>query len=380
MSLQLFFLQKILIIRFSSIGDIVLTSPVIRCLKLQIGAEVHFLTKKPFVSLLENNPHITKVLAIEKSVGEVLPILRKKKYDYIIDLHHNLRTFIIKWRLPFVKSYAFKKLNFEKWLLTNFKLNRLPKAHIADRYLETVKPLGVENDGQGLDFFLSPAPSRGGEVEEKYFRVRDKEGKALEYIALPIGAGRKTKALTIPKIVQICQKINYPIVLLGGKQEMEKAKAIGKLLLEFPPPNPLQRKASCQNKSLVDVEDRESKIEKNPNQVINLVGKCNLLESAAIVKNAKVVLTGDTGLMHIAAAFHKPIVSIWGNTVPEFGMTPYYPKNMDLNTIVEVKNLPCRPCSKIGYDDCPKGHFKCIKALDNRIIINKLQEIIAHLR
>ena len=292
----------------------------------------------------------------------MLPNLRKEKYDYIIDLHHNLRTFLIKWRLPFVKNYAFKKLNFEKWLFVNFKINRLPKTHIVDRYLETVKSLGVKNDGQGLDFFLPkdlqdlvalnqnflpPTPFRRGEAG--YITSRDRE--ALGYIALPIGAGRKTKALTIKKIIHICQKINYPIVLLGGKQEIQKAEAI---------------------ETIINATE-------GAENMINLVGKCNLLESAAIVKNAKAVLTGDTGLMHIAAAFHKPIISIWGNTVPEFGMTPYYPKGMDLNSIMEVKNLPCRPCSKIGYADCPKGHFKCIEGLDDRIIVDKLQQLIANL-
>ena len=353
-------MPKILIIRFSSIGDIVLTSPVIRCLKLQTGAEIHYLTKQPFVALLKNNPHVSKVFAIDKRVGEVLPALRREKYDYIIDLHHNLRTFILKCRLPFVKSYAFKKLNFEKWLFVNFKINRLPKKHIVDRYLETVKSLGVKNDGQGLDFFLPedllnppesvragfqnlvnlktnflpPTPSRGGEV--------------IEYIAFPIGAGRKTKALTIPKIVHICQNINYPIILLGGKQEVPKAEAIETII----------------------------KATEGAENIVNLVGKCSLIESAAIVKNAKVVLTGDTGLMHIAAAFHKPIISIWGNTVPEFGMTPYYPRGMDLNTIMEVKNLPCRPCSKIGYTDCPKGHFKCIENLEVAELKFQLNQVI----
>ncbi len=330
--------KKILIIRFSSIGDIVLTSPVIRCLKLQIGAEIHYLTKQPFVTLLENNPHVSKVFAIEKRVGEVLPILRQEKYDYIIDLHHNLRTFLIKWRLPFVKSYAFKKLNFEKWLLTNFKINRLPTTHIVDRYLETVKPLDVKNDGKGLDFFLGTAIPNSKNLV--YL-------KSTTYIALPIGAGRKTKALTIEKIVNICQKINCRVVLLGGKQEIKKANYIETII-----------KAT---------EGKEN--------LVNLVGKCSLLESAAIVKNAKVVLTGDTGLMHIAAAFHKPIISIWGNTVPEFGMTPYYPKGMDLNTIMEVKDLPCRPCSKIGFEDCPKGHFKCIEQLEVATVIKQIKEL-----
>ena len=111
-------------------------------------------TNPLFKSLLSNNPHISKVYTIEKRIGEVIGELRKEQYDYIIDLHHNLRTFLIKCRLPFVKKYAFKKLNFEKWLLTNFKINRLPTTHIVDRYLETVKPLGVKNDEQGLDFFL----------------------------------------------------------------------------------------------------------------------------------------------------------------------------------------------------------------------------------
>ncbi|MFK7978842.1 MAG: glycosyltransferase family 9 protein [Saprospiraceae bacterium] len=333
--------KKILIIRFSSIGDIVLTSPVIRCLKLQTGAEIHYLTKIPFATILETNPHISKVYAIQKGIGEVIAELKKEKYDYIIDLHHNLRTFLIKCRLPFVKNYAFKKLNFEKWLLTNFKINRLPTMHIVDRYLETVKPLGVKNDGEGLDFFLNP----------DLLNLQDLVNlKPIpkNYIALPIGAGRKTKALTIEKIVHVCQKINYPVVLLGGKQEIKKANYIATI-----------------------IEATEGK-----ENLVNLVGQCSLLASAAIVKNAKVVLTGDTGLMHIAAAFQKPIISIWGNTVPEFGMYPYYPTGMDLNRTIEVKALPCRPCSKIGYDDCPKGHFKCIEQLSVMEIIAQLKNFI----
>ena len=147
--------------------------------------------------------------------------------------------------------------------------------------------------------------------------------------------------MTISKIIHICQKINHPIVLLGGNQEIQKAEAIETII----------------------------KATEGIKNIVNLVGKCSLLESAAIVKHAKVVLTGDTGLMHIAAAFHKPIISIWGNTVPEFGMYPYYPQGMDLNKTIEVKNLPCRPCSKIGYNDCPKGHFKCIEQLEVAEII-----------
>lgn len=338
---NLVILSKILIIRFSSIGDIVLTSPVIRCLKEQKKAEIHYLTKAPFAPILTTNPHISKVYTIQKMVSEVLPALRQEKYDYIIDLHHNLRTFLIKWSLPFVKSYAFKKLNFEKWLLTNFKINRLPQQHIVDRYLETVKPLGVKNDGNGLDFFLN-------EDLLKFQNLVNLNTSLIPYIAIPIGAGKNTKALTIEKIINICQGINYPVVLLGGKQEIKKGEAI---------------------ETIIKATEGQEKL-------TNLVGKCSLLESAAIVKNAKLVLTGDTGLMHIAAAFQKPIISIWGNTVPEFGMYPYYPKGMNLNTIIEVQNLSCRPCSKIGYDDCPKGHFKCIDKLEIGQIVGAINSLM----
>jgi len=331
-----------LIIRFSSIGDIVLTSPVIRCLKLQTGAEIHYLTKAPFAPILTNNPYISKVYTIEKRVGEVLVDLRREQYDFIIDLHHNLRTFLLKCSLPFVKKYAFKKLNFEKWLLVNFKINRLPNQHIVDRYLATIKPLGVKNDGQGLDFFLDSDLLN-------FQNLVNLKSLPINYIALPIGAGRKTKALTIEKIVNICQGINFPIVLLGGKQEIKKANYIQTI-----------------------IEATEGK-----ENLTNLVGKCSLLASAAIVKNAKVVLTGDTGLMHIAAAFRKPIISIWGNTVPEFGMYPYYPKGIDLNRTMEVPKLPCRPCSKIGFADCPKGHFKCIEELNISKITEQLKTLLA---
>ena len=248
------------------------------------------MAKQPFAQILESNPYISKVYTIQKRVGEVLPELRKEKYDYIIDLHHNLRSFLVKWNLPFVKTISFKKLNFEKWLLVNFKINRLSKKHIVDRYLDTVKRLGVVNDGQGLDFFLEdPLPSNLPRAP---------------FVVIPIGTGKNTKSLTVEKIITICKSINYTIILLGGEIEIEKGKLIEKALKK---------------------------------EIHNFVGKCSLSISAAIIKEARVVLTGDTGLMHIAAAFHKPIISIWGNTVPEFGMVPYYPKGMNLNKTFEVK-------------------------------------------
>src|SRR4051812_37393796 len=145
--------MKFLIIRFSSIGDIVLTTPVIRCLKQQVaGAEVHYLTKRGFKAVLENNPYIDKLHLLGDDLDETILQLQRENFDYIIDLHKNLRTLKVKRGLNKVKSVSFNKLNIQKWFLTAFKINMLPTVHIVDRYLQTIKKFGVENDGKGLDY------------------------------------------------------------------------------------------------------------------------------------------------------------------------------------------------------------------------------------
>ncbi len=139
--------MKFLIVRFSSIGDIVLTTPVIRCLKQQLAdSEVHFLTKKIFRSIIENNPNVDKHHLLDNDLDEVINDLKKENFDYIIDLHNNLRTLKVKRALRKVPSFSFNKLNIEKWLLTALKINVMPKVHIVDRYLETLKTFCVKND------------------------------------------------------------------------------------------------------------------------------------------------------------------------------------------------------------------------------------------
>lgn len=319
--------KKFLLIRFSAIGDIVLTSPVIRCIKQQLGAEIHFLSKNAYRPILATNPYIDKIYTIKKRVGEVASQLRQEQYDSIIDLHKNLRSFLVKLNLPFTKSYSFNKLNFEKWLLVNFKINRLPKKHLVDRYFEALQPLGIQNDGAGLDFFLHQSDQALPVTLPR------------EFTAVVIGAGRNTKAPTIQKWIAIIKGCSEAIVLLGGPAEKEKAAK----LIE-----------AC------SLEIRST--------ITNLVGQINLQQSAYCIQQADKVITGDTGLMHIAAAFHKPIVSIWGNTVPAFGMYPYYGAQVDQNRVVEVKGLACRPCSKIGFDVCPQGHFKCMEKIDTTFL------------
>lgn len=303
---------KFLILRFSSIGDIVLTTPVMRCIKAQYpDAEVHFATKKQFKVLVENNPYIDKYYLLEKSLNQFIKTLQSEDYDYVVDLHNNLRTSIIKLRLA-KKSFSFDKLNFKKWLLVTLKIDQMPDVHIVDRYLKTVESLGVKNDLKGLDYFIPE---------------KDKVQINATYVAFAIGGQHFTKKLPTNKIIEVCQKINEKIILLGGKEDILAAEEIEKALGD---------------------------------KIINACGKYNLNQSASLVQQADYIITHDTGLMHIASALKKKVISIWGNTVPEFGMYPYLTEFK----IIENKELSCRPCSKIGYNKCPKEHFKCMNELN----------------
>ncbi len=323
---------KFLIIRFSSIGDIVLTTPVLRNLKNQVeGAEIHYLTKPQFTSILENNPNIDKVHVLKESFSETVNELKYEHFDYIIDLHRNIRTARFKNRLKII-SFSFNKLNWEKWLLVNFKKNKLPNVHIVDRYLDTLKVFDVENDKLGLEYYIP----EHDEVDPLSISNDFKKG----YVGVVVGAYHNTKKLTKEKLISVCRKIDKPVLLIGGPDNKEEGEAI---------------------KEAVGKD------------IYNACGGYNINQSASLVKQANVILTPDTGLMHIASAFKRKIISVWGNTIPEFGMYPYVP-NPSSETI-EVKGLSCRPCSKIGFKECPKKHFKCINDLDEDYIVEKIKNL-----
>lgn len=318
---------KFLIIRFSSIGDIVLTTPVVRNLKEQCdGAEIHYLTKEQYKGILEHNPYVDKIHTLKNSLNELILELKNEHFHYVIDLHNNLRTARVKLKLHTV-SFKFNKLNKEKWMMVNFKKNKLPDIHIVDRYLETVNFFIDKNDQRGLDFFIP-------EKDEVKIISLPKTHQN-NYIAFAIGAQHSTKRLPDEKIISICKKINKPIILLGDKNDAIVAEKV------------------------------KSQIGEN---IYNACGIYNLNQSSSIVEQAKIVISHDTGLMHIAAAFKKQIISIWGNTIPEFGMYPYL--SNEKSEIVEVKGLKCRPCSKIGYKKCPKNHFKCMSEIDEERIVD----------
>ena len=316
-------MAKILIIRFSSIGDIVLTTPVVRALKRDAHAEVHFITKKKFADVLNHNPNIDTVYTFENEITEVLPQLKSENYDYLIDLHKNLRSARLKNALN-IPSRTFNKLNVEKWLRVVLKFDILPKVHIVERYFEAVKFLNLKYDGQGLDYFIT------NEDRKAVDRLPDSHKNG--YMAFVIGGAHYTKQIPEEQLIKLINDSPMPVVLLGSKADSKKAGIILKSTGE---------------------------------KAFDATGQFSLNESAAIIERAKKVITSDTGLMHIAAAFGKEIISVWGNTIPEFGMYPLLPKGEEgKSKIMEVKGLRCRPCSKIGYDRCPKGHFKCMVDID----------------
>ena len=323
-------LKKVLLIRFSSIGDIVLTTPVVRCIKQQLpDVELHVLTKASYRPIYAANPYINKVYELRGNMKELIAALRKEHYDFVVDLHKNWRSLRIKIALH-RPSGSFPKLDFQKFLYTKLKLGSLPNVHIVDRYFKAVEKLGVHNDGQGLDFFFN----EGDEMHYEDLPETFREG----FVAIVIGGQHATKILPEEKVVEVCNELDAPVILVGGPEDAARGERIK---------------------------------EKVGSYVGNSCGSLTVGQSASLLQLADAVITNDTGMMHIAAALRKPIVSVWGNTVPEFGMYPYLPQDMKPAAIVENKILKCRPCDKLGYAKCPKGHFKCMRELDAREIAEK---------
>jgi heptosyltransferase-2 len=322
--------MKILVVRFSSIGDIVLTSPVTRALKLQSEAEVHYLTKEKFAFLLSDNPYVDKVWTLKEELSELIPALKAENFDEIIDLHNNLRTHFLSQKLG-IPCSRFKKLNIQKMWYVWTKQNRLPDVHIVDRYLDACGHLGIQNDGKGLDYFLPegmvsametlPAPWKNG------------------FYAVVIGGQHSGKVMPTDKWINVLSKVEEPVVLLGGPEDMESGSMIQKGAGEH---------------------------------VYNACGMFDLNASASLVRDARFVLSHDTGLMHIAAAFKKDVISIWGATVPEFGMYPYMPGPH--SKCLQPEDYAGLPYSKLGDRKWYKGPFKGWDYLDEERIIRAIKD------
>lgn len=318
--------MKVLIIRLSSIGDIILTSPAVRYAKQNLGAEIHYLTKKAYADLLVKNPNIDKLFLYEGNLNKNIFELKAENYDYIFDLHNNLRSWIIKFRLR-VKSRTLSKNNFQKWLMVKFK-TKIAIQHIIQRYIHTISKGQIPDFDDKMEFYYKHDPKL-----QEFYNLPEK------YYVISLGAMHNTKRMPVDLITRIISETDQKVVLIGGKDMLAEGKAI-----------------SC----------------KFTNKVLNLCGMLSIWQSAQIIENSVLVLTSDTGMMHLAAALNKETHVIWGNTVPEFGMYAYYGKNKSKTYNYEVK-LPCRPCSRIGFDKCPENHFNCMLTQDQNHIISGIK-------
>jgi ADP-heptose:LPS heptosyltransferase len=322
--------MRLLFIRFSAIGDIVLASPALRCAKQQIpGVEIHFLTKKSMKAVSEANPYVDRFHYFDKDLSATIQELKACKFDYIIDLHKNLRTLRIRLALG-VPCLFYNKLSVEKFLLTKFQVNRMADRHISLRSVDALAPLGVVFDGKGLDYFV---PS---EVIQPVFFP---EG----YVALVIGASYATKKLPLESLKVLCSQISHPIVLVGGKEEVADGEALALL---------------------------------DPTRILNTCGTYSLHESALIVQKSKVVISHDTGMLYIACAFEKNVIAIWGATSPALQVEPFMPVDSKAQVFQSiVTDLTCQPCSNFGTKTCPKGHFACMKQQDLPEITRQVEQM-----
>ncbi len=316
---------NILIVRFSSIGDIILTTPVVRCIKDQTGGDIDFLTKSKYKELLVNNPNIREVLTVS-NFSQTIKLLKSRKYDCVIDLQNNLRSLKIRVLLG-IKSYTFSKENVKRYLLIYFGINLLGN-HTVDRYFTSVENLNVYNDKKGLDYFIN------SDKLNIDFNIKQ------DYICWCIGGTYEQKRLSAMQIANVISKINLPVLFLGGSEEKKLSREIVK-------------NGKCKN-------------------VFDFCGETSFEESAYLMQKSRLVLTNDTGMMHIAAAFDVPIISFWGCTKPSLGFYPYQ-ANVKSETI--IAGFSERPCSKHGKY-CRFQSAGCIKEIDEDIILNTVESLL----
>ena len=326
--------MRLLFIRFSSIGDIVLTTPAVRCTKNQIpGVEIHFLTKLSMKDLVIGNPNIDQCHFLDENIDQTIAALKEIPFDYVIDLHQNLRSWKIKKALG-VPAFSYKKLSLQKWLLAKLQINFLPKTHVCDRYIDTLQHFNISNDGKGLDYFFP---------KDYHFQTSNlPTSHQVGFVAFIIGASYLNKKMPVEKWIELAKQIKKPIVLIGGKEDITPASAIAAAVPEF---------------------------------IYNACGKYDLKESASIIQMAQVVVSHDTGFLHVAAAFKKPTITIWGATSPALQFEAYYPTESvtpHYNSI--VPSLNCQPCSKQGENKCPQDHFACMRLQNVNTLASKVSE------
>lgn len=318
--------MRYLIIQLGSRSEVLMTTPLVRVLKTQVeNSELTIVSNHN--ELLQGNPYIDNCMNSNELVDQ-----DEFHFSAVIDLTNSRVSKRISKKSS-RKHYMLDKLKWKEWLLINLKINHFPKKHNVDRIVELVKDLNVKEDLLGLDFFI---PEKD-EVERNWLP----ESHQNEFVVLAMSASHFTKKLPFKRLVELCDKINKPVVLVGD----EKDESLAEQLTEF------------FEKRRINKPYEEGLEELGKKTVIfNGVGKFSFNQSASLIKQSIAVFAYDSEYMHLAAAFNKEVFTIWGNTIAEFGAFPYQTKF----SIFENRNLTCRPCSTKGLDKCPLGHFKCM--------------------
>lgn len=366
--------MKILVIRFSSIGDIVLCTPVFRWLKSNIpNSEIHFVTKSKFKQVVRGNPNLDRVFEWENAADQ--SEMFSTNYDLIIDLHNNLRTRFVKLRFWGVPTRVLSKENVQKILLVIGSKNRLLNYLLKRRWFQSCF-FGFSGDGNSAErsttkpglavtnivvrnlSLLSDLNTDKNGLEPNAndlaldFYVED-PANALElpqkFVALVLGGTYATKQMPLELLLKLLNSLNAKVVLLGGPGESNLAEELVGALKRLEPGAELN--------------------------VLNYCGKLNLNDSAWVASKSSVVVSGDTGMAHIAAALGCNLVMVWGNTVPEFGMVPPVKQGANSHHF-NVLDLDCRPCSKLGFESCPKQHFKCMNDQDSQAIRASMEKYL----
>ena len=339
---------KFLIIRLSSIGDIILTSPFVRVLRNRFpGALIDFVTQSQFTDLLVNNPNIDNIYRYSKRFSKKdLFELKFKinnnnnfvKYDFIIDLQNNGRSRDISNNMG-LHIFRFDKRIIYKLKLVYLKIREHNFELIPELYIKTASELGVLPDGKGLELWLDNEKSSSVYIPEG----KRNEKNNLKRIAIAPGAAHATKRWQPEKFIELIKLLkkeyNSEFVIIGGSQDIEVSKKIS-LAVKLP--------------------------------IDNYTGNLSLLETTEELSKCDLLITNDSAAMHIAAARKTPVIAIFGSTVQDFGFIPY----KTAYQIIE-KYIPCRPCSHIGRKVCPKKHFNCMRLINTDDVLLSIRNLIS---
>lgn len=331
--------MKILIIRLSSLGDIILTTPILRKLRQHYRTDtIHFLTKPQFAPILDNNPNIDRTITYDKAKQTILSLaktIRKTDYDLIIDLQKKLNTAIIKLFNLKSSRLTYKKKHFRRWLLTEPKLSKYsaPIKSTVDLYAFVLEQLNLKLESNQTELFLASQSSK---------IMTGKAAKDTKKIILAPGAKHFTKRYPpqyFSELITLLKgEFEADVILVGSTNEVEISQQINQ---------------GCEH------------------QLIDLTGKTDLQELFGIIQQADLFISGDTGPMHIAAALKIPQIAIFGSTHPKLGFAPLNEK-----ALIIQKDIECRPCSLHGRENCPQKHFRCMRDLKPAEIFSQIKKII----